>query len=340
MQKIATVLLLLIILNSCKKQEVAPKDYVELSGKIENPQDSVVKISTRTFNKTIKVSEDGTFSDTLKVNEEFYMLLHGKARTIVNLQNGYNLNFNFDADDLLNTAKFSGLGAGTNTYMAAKMKLEDEYELGNPGSFFELEKSEFDKKLSLVTSKTEALLSNAQGLDSTFIAKEIQGNKGFTDFLNTNYDAQHAILAPIAKGKPSPTFNYPDSNGKLVSLEDFKGKYVYVDVWATWCGPCIQEIPSLKELHKDYEGKDLAIVSLSIDKMADKEKWKNMVADKNLTGTQIMADNEWQSDFVRGYGITAIPRFILIGPDGNIVNNNAPRPSDPALRTLFSNLKI
>ncbi|MET2984955.1 TlpA family protein disulfide reductase [Aureibaculum conchae] len=339
MQKIALTLIVLVLLISCKKEE-APKDYAELSGKITNPQDSVIKISSRSFNKNIKVNEDGTYSDTLKVSDEFYMLLHGNARTIVNIENGHDLDFNFDADDLLNTAEFSGVGSGTNNYMTAKMKLEEEYKLGNPGGFFELEKSDFEKKVSDVTVKTEALLKNAQDLDSTFIAKEIEGNNRFIEFLNTNYDAQHAILAPIATGKPSPTFNYPDTKGKLISLEDFKGKYVYVDVWATWCGPCIQEIPSLKKLHKEYEDKNLAIVSMSIDKMKDKEKWEKMVADKNLTGNQIMVDKEWESDFVRGYGITAIPRFILIGPDGNIINNNAPRPSDPALRKLFSELKI
>ncbi|MDY7396615.1 redoxin family protein [Aureibaculum sp. 2210JD6-5] len=340
MQKIFTAITFLIILISCKEQETVHKDYAKLSGTITNPQDSVLTVNSRSFNKSIKVNKDGTFSDTLKVDEEFYMLLHGDARTVVNLENGHNLEFNFDADDLINTAEFSGLGAGTNNYMAAKMKLEDEFKLGNPGSFFELEKPEFDKKLSAVTTKMKSLLENAKDLDSTFTAKEIEGNQRFTEYLASNYDAQHAILAPIAKGKPSPTFKYPDTTGKLVALEDFEGKYVYVDVWATWCGPCIQQIPALKELHKDYEGKNLEIVSLSIDKMADKEKWKNMVADKSLTGTQIMADNEWQSDFVQSYGITGIPRFILIGPDGNIVDNNAPRPTDPELRKLFSELEI
>lgn len=339
MQKITAVLVFLIVVISCKKEE-APKDYAQLSGKITNPQDSILKINSRNFNKTIRVNKDGTYSDTLKVNDEFYMLLHGKASTVVNIKNGYNLKFNFDANDLINTTEFSGNGAGTNQYMTAKMKLEDEYKLGSPGSFFELDKVDFDKKIDALSSRMESLLKNAQGLDSTFAAKEIENNNHFLDYLKSNYEAQHAVMAPIAKGQPSPTFNYPNTEGKMVALEDFKGKYVYVDVWATWCGPCIQEIPSLKKLHKDYEGKNLAIVSLSIDKMKDKEKWKKMVADKNLTGTQIMADNEWQSDFVRGYGITGIPRFILIDPDGNIVDNNAPRPSDPTLRKLFSELEI
>ncbi|RPD93039.1 TlpA family protein disulfide reductase [Aureibaculum marinum] len=340
MQKIATVFTILILLVSCKKEITSNKNYAQLSGKITNAQDSILTLSSQTSQKTLTLNDDGTFSDTLVAKEEFYMLTHGDTRTFLNLKNGYNLDFNFDANDLINSIKFSGLGAGTNNYMAEKMKLENEFNLSNPGSFFELEKEEFDKKLNAVTTKMESLLDNAQDLDSTFTAMEKDGNSRFIEYLTTNYDAQHAILAPIAKGKPSPTFKYPNTKGELISLEDFKGKYVYVDVWATWCAPCIQQIPALKQLHKDYEGKNLEIVSLSIDKMEDKEKWKNMVAEKNLTGTQIMADNEWHSDFVKSYGITGIPRFILIDPEGNIVDNNAPRPTDPALRTLLSELEL
>ena len=340
MYKLTSILAIAILLISCKKEVTTQKDYAQISGKINNPQDSLLTINNKDFNKTIHINKDGTFKDTLKANDEYFMLIHGDERTIVNIKNGYSLNLEFDAKDLLNTAKYSGLGAGTNNYMTAKLKLEEEYNLNNPGSFFELDKSDFEKKVGDVSAKMEALLNNAQDLDSTFTAQEIEGNMRFITSLNSNYDAQHAILAPIAAGKPSPTFKYPNTKGEMIALEDFKGKFVYIDVWATWCGPCIAEIPALKELHKDYDDKNLAIISLSIDKMADKEKWKNMVADKNLTGTQIMADKEWESEFVRSYGITGIPRFILIGPDGEIVDNNAPRPSDPALRTLFSDLKI
>lgn len=146
----------------------------------------------------------------------------------------------------------------------------------------------------------------------------------------------------LVKGKPSPQFvNYENHKGGATSLADLKGKYVYVDVWATWCGPCIREIPSLKEVEKKFHNKNIEFVSTSIDELKNHAKWKGMVTDKELGGMQLMADKAWQSQFVRDYGIDGIPRFILIDPDGNIVSADAPRPSNPKLVELLEKeLKI
>lgn len=136
----------------------------------------------------------------------------------------------------------------------------------------------------------------------------------------------------ILVGKSSPKFSYQDINGKKVSLDDFKGKVVYIDVWATWCGPCIQEIPALKKLKQDYKSKNLEIISISIDEQKDFEKWKKMIAEKELKGIQLFADKDWKSEFIRAYGIDAIPRFIIIDKNGNILSADAPRPSSPQIR--------
>jgi hypothetical protein len=89
-----------------------------------------------------------------------------------------------------------------------------------------------------------------------------------------------------------------------------------------------------------YKGKDIAFVSLSIDKMEHKDKWLKMIEDENLGGIQILADQDWNSDFVTAYNIKGIPRFILIDKEGNIVNANAPRPSDPYLKEVLSTLAL
>ena len=148
-------------------------------------------------------------------------------------------------------------------------------------------------------------------------------------------------LTALAKGKQSPNFvNYENYKGGTTSLSDLKGKYVYIDVWATWCGPCKREIPFLKEVESKYHGKNIEFVSISIDKESDHDKWKTMIEEKELGGTQLFADNNWSSSFVKDYQIQGIPRFILIDPDGNIVNANAPRPSSSKLIELFDELKI
>ena len=140
---------------------------------------------------------------------------------------------------------------------------------------------------------------------------------------------------------PSPQFtNYENHKGGETSLSDLKGKYVYVDVWATWCGPCKREIPFLKEIEKQYYGKNIEFVSTSIDVANDHSTWVEMVKEMQLGGIQLFADNNWKSKFVTDYGIEGIPRFILIDPNGNIVSADAPRPSDPKLVELFTELKI
>jgi len=139
---------------------------------------------------------------------------------------------------------------------------------------------------------------------------------------------KHELIQGLVKGKPSPEFDYRDINGKNVALKDLAGKNVYIDVWATWCGPCKAEIPHLKEMEKAHHGKNIEFVSISIDKQKDIEKWEKMVAEKELKGVQLFSDKDWKSDFVKEYAIEGIPRFILVNDEGKIVSADAPRPSE------------
>lgn len=142
-------------------------------------------------------------------------------------------------------------------------------------------------------------------------------------------------LSKIAKGKTSPTFKLFDINDNLISLSDLKGKYIYIDIWATWCGPCIAEIPALKKLEKHFEGADLQFVSISYrDK---KEMWEKMVKKKELGGLQLFAPDE-NISFFKDYQVTEIPRFMLIDKDGKIIDANAIRPSNPKLKLELERL--
>ncbi|WP_147679030.1 TlpA family protein disulfide reductase [Algibacter pacificus] len=148
-------------------------------------------------------------------------------------------------------------------------------------------------------------------------------------------------LKQVEPGNPSPKFyNYENYNGDTTSLEDLKGKYVYIDVWATWCAPCRKETPFLKKIEKKYHNKNIHFVSISLDKPQNHKKWKNMIKEEALGGIQLIADNNFQSDFIKDYIIKGIPKFILLDPKGNIVDNNAPRPSDEKLIELFNTLQI
>jgi len=142
----------------------------------------------------------------------------------------------------------------------------------------------------------------------------------------------------LAKGSPSPGFNYENYNGGTTTLADLKGKFVYIDVWATWCAPCKKEIPFLIEMEKEFHGKNIAFVSISVDKKKDHEVWRNMIKEKGLKGIQLFADNDRSSQFYKDYKITGIPRFILIDTEGNIISADELRPSNPKLIEKLNSL--
>lgn len=142
----------------------------------------------------------------------------------------------------------------------------------------------------------------------------------------------------IAPGNPCPDFEFTDNMGKSVSLKDLRGKYVYIDIWATWCGPCKGEMPSLLELEKRFEGKDITFVSLSVDKNKDIELWKKTIEQMGLGGIQLhLGENwEWLKNFMAAS--ISVPRFILLDREGKIVNANMSRPSDKNTATTFEKL--
>jgi len=127
----------------------------------------------------------------------------------------------------------------------------------------------------------------------------------------------------LKKGADAYEFTFVDMQGNNVSMSDFKGKYVYVDVWATWCSPCRAEIPHLKRIEKEFHGKNVVFISISVDQT--QEPWSAMVESDQLKGVQLWAGQA--KEFSTFYKITGIPRFMLFDQEGKIYDVNAKRPS-------------
>jgi len=168
----------------------------------------------------------------------------------------------------------------------------------------------------------------------------------FNDYLITAKDTAYvsdvkriyAAIKRCAPGSPAPDFAYKNVNNEQITLNSLKGHYVYIDVWATWCGPCAEELPHLKEVEDKYRGKNIRFVGISMDKQDDKDKWKAFVVAHFLKGTQLISDHDFRSAFATNFNITSIPRFILIDPRGKIVSPDAERPSSPKLQLLLDQL--
>jgi len=193
--------------------------------------------------------------------------------------------------------------------------------------------------MTLGEFKDDDIMVNVEKL-KTFKSDEIKTSmvSSLKHMLSPNMDnleASYKALVGLSKDE--------ELNKEIteIKLEDLKGKNVYIDVWATWCGPCKAEIPSLKALEKEYHNKNIEFVSISVDKQKDADKWKAMIEEKELKGVQLLADKDWKSDFVQGYGIKGIPRFILVDDKGRIVSADAARPSDDEnVKKLFSEVGI
>ena len=126
----------------------------------------------------------------------------------------------------------------------------------------------------------------------------------------------------IGIGKKAPGFTQNDPDGNPVSLSDYLGKYVLLDFWASWCGPCRQENPNLVKAYAAYKDKGFEILGVSLDNKDGKEAWVNAIEKDGLTWTQVSDLNSWNNEVARSYGVRAVPQSYLIDPQGVIVAQN------------------
>ncbi|WP_442265089.1 TlpA family protein disulfide reductase [Tenacibaculum sp. ZS6-P6] len=443
-----------IALVSCGKEQTV--NYALFKGNIKNPNSKELAIinSSNELVKTIKLSEDGSFADTIFNANGHHRFSDGKESSSFYLKDGYELSLNMDAKEFDETIVYSGEGNEANNFLAQKYLIKER--AGSMQDLYSLDETAYLAKMDDINKELEKTLEN---VDSDF-AKEEKINLNY-EYLShlTNYQPAHRYFSKdnefkvsesfplnldkldvnnedhfkkfnsyknivsyhftnsarikskeknisfedaaieyieshkseiikssllkdmafqisannpksevlynaimklskdealkeritkqfngikkLAAGNASPSFeNYENNAGGTTSLADLKGKYVYIDLWATWCKPCKAEIPFLKKVEEKYSDKNIAFVSISIDAEADHDTWKKMIKDKELGGIQLMADKDWQSKFVLDYQVQGIPHFILIDPEGNIVKSYAPRPSDKKLIELFDELKI
>ena len=128
---------------------------------------------------------------------------------------------------------------------------------------------------------------------------------------------EYIRLAAFSEGSDMPDFTLPDQNGKKIKLSDFRGKYVLIDFWASWCGPCMREMPNIVKLYKECKGKDFEILGVSLD--SKKEAWLGAIKKNNMKWPQVSDLEMWSTAPVKLCNVTAIPYTVLIDPQGKVV---------------------
>ncbi|MDR2843895.1 MAG: AhpC/TSA family protein [Candidatus Symbiothrix sp.] len=240
-------------------------------------------------------------------------------------------------------AEHQSLMAGIDAIQKQQQALMEEYQNASPelldneyylsgleNRYQNLEKEQVDVLITFINEHPDSYLSvmtlsqltsqtnHLQELNTLFkkLKPDIQNSKlgkTLSQHLHT------ALLATV--GSVAPDFTQNDVDGKPIRLSGFRGKYLLLDFWASWCGPCRMENPNLVRMYQAYKGKDFEILGVSLDQ-GDRSAWIGAIKKDQLTWPQVSDLKGWRNAVARQYNITSIPQNYLINPDGVIIAKN------------------
>jgi len=224
--------------------------------------------------------------------------------------NAVNAEYMAAADDKKKEEAFqSALQAKYEKAAAERETLQYAYIKQNPNSYFSL------------AALTEIAGSNmdVSKIDPIFkgLSASLKASKTGLEFSKMMEGARNTSIGVMA-----PDFTQNDVNDKPVKLSDFKGKYVLIDFWASWCGPCRQENPNVVSAYNTYKDKNFTVLGVSLDQPGKKDAWLAAIKADSLNWTQVSDLKFWENAVAKQYAIRSIPQNFLIDPTGKIIGKN------------------
>lgn len=325
------ICLLSILFFGCKEEIKNSFSIIEVITTNHKTLDSLIiydKEMSWEIKSIIRFKETNRALDTMNIQEnklyQIYSFSNGKQKELGELLISPNnrISFVLDENKPYESILYTGSFKLPNNFLAYSKKHQNQLT--------QLVRNGIEQKDLEVLIHEKRDLINERGISLNIIDSlsdyvRVKFNK-FSDILkqkNTKYLYKRSLVNEIGNN-----FTFTDINSNTISLKDFKDKYVYIDVWATWCKPCKLEYVFLKELEEHFSKNDeLQIISISTDRKL--EEWKKYITENSIKGMQLYSGAN--SDFVKFYDIGSLPRFILLDKQGKIISPDEIRPSNPEL---------
>jgi peroxiredoxin len=244
-----------------------------------------------------------------KINQEYeaYKAALGSADKVMKAVND---EYGAAPEDKKNDPEFKKeLQARYGKASNEKKELQQKFIKTNPGSFFSLVALTETAGSSMDIAKIEPVFKT--------LSPDLRNSAAGLAFAK-----QIEAARATSVGAMAPEFTQNDVNDKPVALSSFKGKYVLIDFWASWCGPCRAENPNVVNAYNQYKDKNFTILGISLDNPGKKDAWLAAIEKDQLNWTQVSDLNGWSNAIAKQYGIRSIPQNFLLDPNGKIIGKN------------------
>lgn len=343
------ILLVVALVSGCKN-----KDEFTIDGKLLNVQGQK-KVLLYQQNRLIDsavLSENNEFKFHVASPEpEFFYLVVNEKNYLFVARNGDALKFEADYADPAGEYQIEGsedaeklkeFNSMANKYGKVFLSLKEEYEKqvsqrpAAKDSLTQVYSPRFDKNMQAFSKESlhfakknkdnlagfyaiSSLDQSSYEDEMVKFAQELKGkyknNEAVQDFIS-----KMDKLKPLSVGQKAPDFELPTPDGKKMKLSDFHGKYVLLDFWASWCGPCRQENPNLVKQYNRFKDKNFTILSVSLDE--DRAKWLSAIQADKLAWNHVSELKQWNGKINQQYQIEAIPASFLLDKEGKIIAKN------------------